>query len=50
MAKGTSQLKERYGEETAETMFNCCHDTIAGAFGQLSQNAEFISKQLGSHP
>ena len=46
--QGTSQLKERYGEETAETMFNSCHDTIAGAFGPLSQDAEFISKQLGS--
>lgn len=29
-------------------MFNSCHDTIAGAFGPLSQDAEFISKQLGS--
>ncbi len=46
--QGTSQLKDRYGEETAETMFNSCHDTIAGAFGPLSQDAEFISKQLGS--
>ena len=46
--QGTSQLKERYGENTAETMFNSCHDTIAGAFGPLSQDAEFISKQLGS--
>ena len=46
--QGTSQLKERYGEETAETIFNSCHDTIAGAFGPLSQDAEFLSKQLGS--
>ena len=29
-------------------MFNSCHDTIAGAFGPLSQDAEFISKQLGN--
>lgn len=44
----SEQRKERYGEETAETVFNSCHDTIAGAFGPLSQDAEFLSKQLGS--
>ena len=46
--QGISQLNDRYGKDVAETMFNSCHDTIAGAFGPLSQDAEFISKQLGS--
>lgn len=45
--QGTLQLKERHGEETAETIFNSCHDTITGAFGPLSQDVELISK-LGS--
>ncbi len=46
--QGISQLNDRYGKDVAETMFNSCHDTIAGAFGPLSQDAEFLSKQLGS--
>ena len=46
--QGTSQLNDKYGKDVAETMFNSCHDTIAGAFGPLSQDAEFISKQLGN--
>ena len=46
--QGISQLNDRYSKDVAETMFNSCHDTIAGAFGPLSQDAEFISKQLGN--
>lgn len=46
--QGTSQLEETYNKNGASTILDCCQVVLAGGFGPLSEDADKISKALGT--
>lgn len=46
--QGSAQLEETYNKNGASTILDCCQVVLAGGFGPMSDDAEKISKALGT--